>query len=90
MILLITKFRWFRGDNQDIRPELHEIEKSLSDSEGLKWSDLRQRAILKPVIISVTLMIFQQTSGINVFIFYGVSIIQNIGISGGYSVKLYE
>ncbi|EDV20423.1 uncharacterized protein TRIADDRAFT_31909 [Trichoplax adhaerens] len=80
--------KWLRGDDQDIRPELQAIDQSLNDNQKLKCSELRQPAVLKPLMISIMLMILQQTSGINIFIFYGVSIIQRTGISAGYEISV--
>ena len=70
--------QWFRGKNADISKELAEIESnyksSARESSGIR--DLLQMAYVKPLLISLGLMFFQQLSGVNAVIFYTVSIFE--------------
>lgn len=47
------------------------LKQSLEDSKANKasFSDLKQSYILKPLLIAVALMLFQQLSGVNAVIF---------------------
>lgn len=70
--------QWLRGKNADVNEELTAVEKTHIDSER----DASQGALLelitgsnvKPLLISLGLMFFQQMSGINAVIFYTVKI----------------
>lgn len=69
--------QWLRGKNVDITEELTTIEELHVESErdiqnGL--SELLKPNHLKPILISLGLMFFQQMSGINAVIFYTVQI----------------
>ncbi|XP_014469890.1 PREDICTED: facilitated trehalose transporter Tret1-like [Dinoponera quadriceps] len=75
--------QWLRGKDADITEELTMIEKIHVESE----QNASQRTILellkstnlKPLLISLGLMLFQQMSGINAVIFYTVQIFQDAG-----------
>ncbi|XP_059483953.1 facilitated trehalose transporter Tret1 isoform X2 [Neocloeon triangulifer] len=73
--------QWLRGPDCDITSELSEIERSHASTqkEAPRLSDLLARANLRPLGISVGLMVFQQFSGINAVIFYTVSIFRMAG-----------
>ena len=70
--------QWLRGRDADVSDELTTVEKMHVESErqatqgGL--SDLVKGSNLKPLLISLGLMFFQQMSGINAVIFYTVQI----------------
>lgn len=75
--------QWLRGPRSDIEPELkgilkthHEAERHAS-SNGM--AQLFKRCNLKPLSISLGLMLFQQLSGINAVIFYSVTIFKDAG-----------
>ncbi|XP_067206047.1 facilitated trehalose transporter Tret1 isoform X2 [Linepithema humile] len=75
--------QWLRGKETDITEELSMIEKlhmesERNDSQGT-ISELMKRNNLKPLLISLGLMLFQQMSGINAVIFYTVQIFQDAG-----------
>lgn len=70
--------QWLRGKNGDITEELAMIEKihqkSIESEQNNTFSELMKRNNLKPLLISLGLMFFQQMSGINAVIFYTVQI----------------
>lgn len=74
--------QWLRGKNVDITDELTMIEALHVDSErdtqeGL--AELLKSNHIKPILISLGLMFFQQMSGINAVIFYTVQIFKDAG-----------
>lgn len=75
--------QWLRGKKADVDPELKGIIKSHQDAERHASQsallDLMKKANLKPLLISLGLMFFQQLSGINAVIFYTVQIFQDAG-----------
>eukprot|EP00094_Tigriopus_californicus_P006177 TCALIF_05947-PA protein Name:"Similar to Tret1 Facilitated trehalose transporter Tret1 (Culex quinquefasciatus)" AED:0.06 eAED:0.06 QI:0/0.66/0.5/0.75/0.66/0.75/4/97/504 len=75
--------QWLRGDKQDIARELHDMERTniLMKKTKLRASELFQPCHVKPLMISIGLMFFQQFSGINAVMFYSVSIFELAGSS---------
>ncbi|XP_028048848.1 facilitated trehalose transporter Tret1 isoform X2 [Monomorium pharaonis] len=78
--------QWLRGKDTDITDELTMIEKihqEYLDSERSGSqnviSELSKSKHLRPLLISLGLMLFQQMSGINAVIFYTVQIFQDAG-----------
>uniref|UniRef100_A0A182Q863 Facilitated trehalose transporter Tret1 n=1 Tax=Anopheles farauti TaxID=69004 RepID=A0A182Q863_9DIPT len=75
--------QWLRGRQADVEPELRGISKSHQEAERhaskSAMLDLLNKSNLKPLLISLGLMFFQQLSGINAVIFYTVSIFQSAG-----------
>ncbi|CAL1687683.1 unnamed protein product [Lasius platythorax] len=75
--------QWLRGKNGDITEELAMIEKihqkSIESEQNNTFSELMKRNNLKPLLISLGLMFFQQMSGINAVIFYTVQIFKDAG-----------
>ncbi|KAJ8683565.1 hypothetical protein QAD02_019357 [Eretmocerus hayati] len=75
--------QWLRGKDADVSDELTTVEKMHVESERQETqSDLFELFMgsnLKPVLISLGLMFFQQMSGINAVIFYTVQIFQDAG-----------
>ncbi|XP_038120020.1 facilitated trehalose transporter Tret1 isoform X1 [Culex quinquefasciatus] len=75
--------QWLRGKKADVDPELKGIIKSHQDAERhasqSAMLDLLKKTNLKPLLISLGLMFFQQLSGINAVIFYTVQIFQDAG-----------
>ncbi|XP_027221001.2 facilitated trehalose transporter Tret1 [Penaeus vannamei] len=63
--------QYFRGPDYNIQPEMQMLKQILEDSKANKasFSDLKQAYILKPLLIALALMLFQQLSGINAVIF---------------------
>lgn len=72
--------QWLRGRDTDVSQEYSEIgknhrEQQLDDgSEGI--GDLFSYRYMKPLLISLGLMLFQQMSGINAVMFYTVDIFE--------------
>ncbi|XP_071949085.1 solute carrier family 2, facilitated glucose transporter member 8-like [Antedon mediterranea] len=69
---------WLRGPNYNSDRECREIE----DNTNLKKNDFQYKEFFNaylyiPLTISLCLMVFQQFSGINAVIFYGVTIFQS-------------
>jgi MFS family permease len=75
--------QWLRGKQADVEPELKGIVRSHCEAERHASKnavfDLMKRSNLKPLMISLGLMFFQQLSGINAVIFYTVSIFKDAG-----------
>ncbi|XP_011152468.1 facilitated trehalose transporter Tret1 isoform X2 [Harpegnathos saltator] len=75
--------QWLRGKDTDITEELTMIEKMHVESERNASqgtiSELLKSNNLKPLLVSLGLMLFQQMSGINAVIFYTVQIFQDAG-----------
>lgn len=69
--------QWLRGKNADVEPELKGIVKSHCEAERHASQnalfELMKRSNLKPLLISLGLMFFQQLSGINAVIFVSCS-----------------
>ena len=66
----------------DIEPEFQRIIKNNGNSQSVQTSYLQiftSRHLVKPMLISMSLMFFQQFSGINAIIFYSASIFQEAG-----------
>nr|XP_012151512.1 PREDICTED: facilitated trehalose transporter Tret1-like isoform X1 [Megachile rotundata] len=77
--------QWLRGKETDITDELTAVEKLHVESERNvsqgAFMELFKRNHLKPLLISLGLMFFQQLSGINAVIFYTVQIFKDAGSS---------
>lgn len=75
--------QWLRGKQADVEPELKGIIKTHNESERHASSNglvqLMKKCNLKPLSISLGLMLFQQLSGINAVIFYAVEIFKGSG-----------
>ena len=57
-----------------------------TESKNSDWSVLSQPGILKAVIIGVCIAILGQFMGVNAVLYYGPSIFENAGLSGGDSL----
>lgn len=71
--------QWLRGSKADISTEMGEIERVAAESEkspsdSSRVLELFSKANLKPLLITIGLMFFQQMSGINAVIFYSTKI----------------
>jgi len=77
----IESLRWFRNkqSSQDVDAEFKLIEASVNEvlSTKTKVSDLKLPWNLRPTIILMALMLFQQFSGINAVIFYTQKIFES-------------
>lgn len=75
--------RWLRGRDVNISDELSGIVEHITEAQRAHTSfrDLFSLHYLRALAISLTLMFFQQLSGINAVIFYSVSIFKIAGSS---------
>lgn len=73
--------RWLRGPDYNIEPEMNQIETRLKIELASTFivSDLLKPWALKPLLLAVSLMIFQQLSGINAAVFNAVAIFESAG-----------
>lgn len=72
-----------RGDGYDVNEECRDIEESLDVDTQFSWSEFKKPELYQPLIVSVGLMVFQQLIGINVVMFYTVSIFRSAGFGEG-------
>ncbi|KAL3278380.1 hypothetical protein HHI36_013708 [Cryptolaemus montrouzieri] len=72
---------WLRGENQDVTKELNDLIRKNNEQKSRETniSLLFKTPNLKPLIIVLGLMFFQQFSGINAVIFYTTSIFRASG-----------
>ena len=70
--------QWLRGRDSDISLEFKEIEKYNKQMEknSNSFLELFNKHNIKPLLISLGLMFFQQMSGINAVVFYTVKIFE--------------
>jgi hypothetical protein len=71
--------QWLRGKDTDISHELREIENAYNESMQSPSDssfELFNKSNIKPLLISLGLMFFQQMSGINAVVFYTVMIFE--------------
>ena len=66
--------------------QLKETQSVLTAETSSEWSLLMKPGILKAVIIGVCIAILGQFMGVNVVLYYGPSIFENAGLSGGDSL----
>ena len=72
---------WLRGGTVPIREERDEIQEKLRMHSGrVHLTDFLQPTLLHPLVISMTLMIFQQVGGINVVVFYSTEVFEKAHI----------
>ncbi|XP_057373147.1 facilitated trehalose transporter Tret1-like [Daphnia carinata] len=76
-----------RGKNTIVDAEMRRMkehhEKTASSHGSIRLGDLMRGPVMKPFGISLGIMFFQQTTGINAMVFYTVSIFQSAGSSIG-------
>lgn len=81
----VASLEWLRRKGTDISSEIQEINRSFSATQRRTSTNAFRRLTfadnLKPLLISITLMFFQQFSGINAVIFYAIQIFKNSGSS---------
>lgn len=72
---------WLRGTSSNAEEECRDMEENTDVDEKASWSEFRKPELFRPLMVSVMIMVFQQLSGINVVMFYTVSICQSAGFS---------
>ncbi|KAM6244044.1 solute carrier family 2, facilitated glucose transporter member 8 [Porphyrio hochstetteri] len=72
----IAALRFLRGPHADHEGECRQIEAGAQE-EGLNLSEFKNPSIYRPLIIGVTLMFFQQATGINAVMFYAETIFED-------------
>ncbi|CAG7828155.1 unnamed protein product [Allacma fusca] len=81
----IESLRWLRGasSSQVVEEEFLAIQRSVDDSKlnSASLKDFTHPSILKPTLICMALMLFQQLSGVNAVIFYTTDIFTDAGSS---------
>lgn len=76
--------RFLRGPHAPVEWESACIEEAAQDQgSGFELSDLRDPGVLKPLLLGVFLMVFQQMTGINAIMFYAESIFQQAHFQNG-------
>lgn len=75
--------QYFRGKDYDVTPELEKLHTSILEGQAKKASfkDLLKPHVLKPFLISLTLMFFQQFSGINAILFNLTTIFDSANVA---------
>ncbi len=70
-------------DTVDVEAELHDLRTDLRRESGriAPWSDLFGKGGRAPLMIGVSLAVFQQVTGINTVIYYAPTIFQSAGMS---------
>jgi len=76
----LKELRWLRGPNYDVEGECFEIESNLDSQETMSLKELWRPSLLKPLVIGMFLMVFQQMSGVNAIMFYATKIFKEAGI----------
>lgn len=78
-----SALQWLRGPWYNITKEYEELKEAHRQEQetgSIKWTEiLTQAKYLKPLLIVLGLMFFQQFSGINVVIFYTQDIFNDAG-----------
>lgn len=74
------------GNEAEACLELENIRSVISEKHEPEWKRLLNRGIMKVVIIGVSIAMLGQFMGVNAVMYYGPSIFQDAGISGGDSL----
>jgi len=79
----LEALQWLRSTPEEAKEDLHNMETAKKEKEEQKqesgFSKLKEGPILKAFLCCVTLMFFQQFSGVNLVIFYTVTIFKAAG-----------
>jgi sugar porter (SP) family MFS transporter len=65
---------------QDVQPEIQEVQECIAGSAGGSWCDLWSATLRTPMLIGIGLAAFQQLTGINTVIYYAPTIFQFAGL----------
>ena len=77
------------GGADHARSELAGIRQALSAERG-NWSELFSPALRRPLVVGVLLAILQQVTGINVFLYFGTTIFENMSASTGVDAGMLQ
>jgi sugar porter (SP) family MFS transporter len=69
--------------------ELGSIQTALLAEKG-NWAELFSPALRRPLLVGILLAIFQQVTGINVFIYFGTTIFKNMSDSTGVAAGMLQ
>ncbi|KAL3685403.1 hypothetical protein R1sor_003425 [Riccia sorocarpa] len=81
---LTAALQALRGKDADISSELNDIKSAVEEMKlqpEVKFSDLFERRLSRPLLIAVGLSVLQQFSGINAIMFYAGAIFKSAGFS---------
>ncbi|XP_022844345.1 sugar transporter ERD6-like 6 isoform X2 [Olea europaea var. sylvestris] len=79
-----TSLQVLRGFDTDISIEVNEIKRSVASSTkrtAIRFSELKRRRYLYPLMVGIGLLVLQQLSGINGVLFYSSNIFKSAGIA---------
>ncbi|XP_069465598.1 solute carrier family 2, facilitated glucose transporter member 8 isoform X2 [Ambystoma mexicanum] len=80
----LAALEFLRGPDVDHEWECNQIEESTQDQgDRLKMSELKTPALYKPFLIGISLMAFQQLTGINAVMFYAKTIFEDANFKNG-------
>ena len=77
-----ASLQWLRGEEADVGGELNDKRESVLAMEGggpVTWETLTSGSVMKPLVISIGCMFYQQWCGINNVIFYTHDIFEAAG-----------
>jgi MFS transporter, SP family, arabinose:H+ symporter len=65
------------------RQKISEVAQVSATKNGVQWHQLKNPKLLRPVLIGVAIAILGQFMGVNAVLYYGPSIFEQSGLSGG-------
>lgn len=74
------------GSATEAAGQLDETKSVLTEESSSEWSMLQKPGIMKAVVIGVSIAMLGQFMGVNAVLYYGPSIFENAGLSGGDSL----
>ena len=77
------------GGPRYAQSELRAIQAALLAEKGT-WAELVSPALRRPLTVGILLAIFQQVTGINVFIYFGTTIFKNMSASTGVEAGMLQ
>src|SRR5438876_1227555 len=75
--------------NQTAAPPPEQVSAALLAEKG-NWAELLSPALRRPLVVGILLVIFQQVTGINVFIYFGTTIFKNMSASTGVEAGMLQ